>query len=279
MKNKLSIITAALCVSVILFSCKKSDDTNIPLDSTEAMLASKDFAVSENLTEDDNQLYLETTNREDISGLRPEGNGPGNLGCATVTVTPALGFPKTVVIDFGTGCTSPNGILRSGIIQIVVSDSLRLQGSTSVMTFNNYYVNSLKREGTITWTNQNTPTGRGWQRKVENGKITDSTGHYWTFESLRNIVQVAGFSTPRVILDDAFSITGSGSVTNDMQITRTNTITQALHKAVACDNIDAGETKVVGPHHTSILNYGNGDCDRIATISIDGNAPVTILLR
>ncbi|MEO5967499.1 MAG: hypothetical protein ABIP68_05050 [Ferruginibacter sp.] len=279
MKNKLSIITAALCVSVILFSCKKSDVKDLLPDTTEAMLASRDFAVSENLTADDNQIYLETLNREDISGLRPEGNGPGNLSCATVTVTPESGFPKTIVIDYGTGCTSPNGITRSGIIKIVISDSLRFAGSTSVMTFNNYYINNLKREGTITWTNQNTPTGRGWQRKVENGKITDSLGHYWTFESIRNVSQVAGFSTPRVIFDDAYSITGAGTVTNDRQITRTNTITQALHKAVACDNIDKGEITIVGPLHTSVLNFGNGECDRIATISIDGAAPVTILLR
>ncbi len=279
MKNKFPLITAAICASVILFSCKKSDDTNLLPDTTEAMLASKDFAFSENLTEDDNQIYLETANREDISGLRPEGNIPGNLGCATVTITPTSGFPKTIVIDYGTGCTSQNGITRKGIIQIVISDSLRLPNSTSVMTFNNYYVNNLKKEGIITWTNQNTPTARGWQRKVENGKITDSSGHYWTFESLRNVTQVAGFSTPRVIFDDAFSITGGGSVTNDRQITRTNTITQALHKAVACDNIDQGEIKIVGPLHTSVLDFGDGECDRIATISIDGNTPVTILLR
>ena len=278
MKNNLSIITVALCASVLFFSCKKID-TISQLGSTEVMVASKDFAVSENLTEDDNQIYLETTNREDISGLRPEGNRPGNLECAIVTVSPASGFPKRVTIDFGAGCTSINGVIRKGKINIVVSDSLRFQGSTSVMTFDNYYVNNLKREGTITWTNQNTSSGRGWQRKVENGKITDSTGHYWKFESIRNISQVAGFATPRIIFDDAFSITGSGSVTNDMQMTRTNTITQPLHKAVACDNIDAGEIKFVGLLHSSILNFGNGECDRIATISIDGAAPVTILLR
>ena len=279
MKNKLSLLIAGLCFSVILFSCKKSDDNNLTPDNNETMLAARDFAVSENLTEDDNQIYLETTDREDISGYRPEGNGPGNLGCATVTVTPASGFPKTIIIDFGTGCTSPNGVTRKGIIQIVVSDSLRFVGSTSVMTFNNYYVNNLKREGTITWTNQNTASGRGWQRKVENGKLTDSTGHYWTFESVKNIAQVAGFSTPHVILDDAFSITGSGSVTNDSSVTRTNTITHALHKAVACDNIDEGEIRIVGPQHTTVLNFGHGECDRIATISIDGQSPINILLR
>lgn len=279
MKNKLTILAVVLSSSTLFLSCKKSDTVVNPTDTTEIIDASREFAVSENLTEDDNQIYLETINREDISGMRPEANGPGNLSCATVTVTPASGFPKTVVINFGNGCTSPNGVTRSGIIRIVISDSLRLAGSTSTLTFDNYYVNSLKREGTITWTNQNTDSGRGWQRKVENGKITDTTGHYWTFESLKNISQVAGFSTPRVILDDAYSITGSASVTNDRQITRTSTITQALHKAVACENVDAGEIKIQHPLHYSVINFGNGECDRIATISIDGGEPHTILLR
>ena len=66
------------------------------------------------------------------------------LPCATLTVTPLIGFPKTITIDFGTSCTSPNGITRKGIIRVVISDSVRKTGSTAVMTFDNYFVNNFK---------------------------------------------------------------------------------------------------------------------------------------
>lgn len=277
MKNKIWITVVFAGSLFIMNSCKKTDSTPVNLD--DETLVSRDYAFSENLTEDDNQLFTETINREDISGMRPEGPSPNNLRCANISVTPVAGFPKTVIIDFGTGCTSPTGVTRSGKIQIVISDSLRLNGTTSVMTFENYYVNRFKREGTITWTNQNTDTARGWERKVENGKITDSTGHFWTYNSIKNVVQVAGNSTRANIFDDAFSITGTASVNNDRNITRTATIISPLHKAVACDNVDEGQIKIQGPLHYSILDFGNGSCDRLGTLSIDGGTPFSVFLR
>jgi hypothetical protein len=36
---------------------------------------------------------------------------------------------------------------------------------------------------------------------------------------------------------------------------------------------------VEGPNHFAIIDFGNGSCDKIATISIDGNEPRTIALR
>ena len=46
-----------------------------------------------------------------------------------------------------------------------------------------------------------------------------------------------------------------------------------------CDNIDRGKIKIQGPNHFAVLDFGDGTCDRIATITIDGNTPRTILLR
>ena len=103
----------------------------------------------------------------------------GILGCATVTVTPQLGFPKTIVIDFGTGCSSNNGTTRKGKINVVLSDSLRKSGSTAVMTFVGYYVNRFQKEGTITWTNISTPTSKDGNVK-------------WTMEKLPTLPENIG---------------------------------------------------------------------------------------
>ena len=56
-------------------------------------------------------------------------------------------------------------------------------------------------------------------------------------------------------------------------------ITSALEKKVLCDNIDKGTIKITGPNHYAIIDYGDGSCDREATISIDGSNPITFLLR
>src|SRR5678816_4326709 len=54
------------------------------------------------------------------------------LSCATVNITPQNSFPKTIVIDFGNGCTSIDGVNRAGKINIVLSDSVHRPGATAV---------------------------------------------------------------------------------------------------------------------------------------------------
>ena len=257
-------------------SCKKNNTIASEIETTFDLSGKQ--AISESLTDDANNLLNETTESLGLSGNKSPLINNGTLSCATVTVSPGA-FPKTITLDFGNGCTNPNSnIERSGIIHIVLSDSFRLTGSTAVMTFDNYYVNGYKKEGTITWTNTSTSTVRSWSRQVVNGKITAPDGRFWFHIGLKQITQVAGMNTPRILLDDAFSITGTSQITNSSGDSRTSTIETPLHKRVACDHVDEGSIRFQGPNHFAILDFGNGTCDAIATISINNYQPRTITL-
>ncbi|MBL7729289.1 MAG: hypothetical protein JNM68_16455 [Dinghuibacter sp.] len=277
--NITKVLTAAGLVLAIGFvSCKKGE-TIEEFETTFELSGNQ--AVSENLVEDAHDLLDEATANANLMGARPGEalQSMNNLSCATVTITPASGFPKNIVIDFGAGCVSQNGVVRKGKINVVLSDSVRRPGSTAVMTFDNYFVNGFKKEGTITWTNTSSGATKSWSRKVENGKITAPDGRYWLHSGLKNVVQTAGASTPLNLLDDVFSITGNHTVTNAAGNSRTATITEALQKKTVCENIDKGKVKIEGASHYAIIDFGDGTCDRVATISIDGRAPRTILLR
>ena len=147
------------------------------------------------------------------------------------------------------------------------------------MTFVDYYVSGFKKEGTITWTNTSQGSIKSWQRTCENGKITAPGGRYWLHVGTQDVIQTQGSSTPFNLLDDVFSVTGSHTVTNMAGNSRVSTITEALEKKVSCEDIDMGKIKIEGPNHFATLDFGDGSCDKIATISIDGNAARTILLR
>lgn len=275
--KKLLLAFAAGALILSFNSCKKSDATADEFETTFEL--SGDQAISDNLTQDANDVLNEAASDKNLLG----GHGPtgtsGTLSCATVTVTPLIGFPKNIVIDFGTGCTSANGVTRAGKINIVLSDSVRASGSTAVMTFTNYYVGGYKKEGTVTWTNTSTPGTLSWQRKVENGKITAPNGNFWLHSGTRNVIQTAGVNTPNNLLDDVFSVTGNHSVTNSAGLTRTITTITPLQKKVICNNIDMGSLKVQGPNHYAVIDFGDGTCDNIATLSIDGRPSRTITLR
>ncbi len=268
---------AMLSLAIGFNSCKKNNET-ISEEFENTFQISADQAVTNNLTQDAEDVFLEIAQDNNIAGnFAPE---PVNniIPCATVTITPLSGFPKTIVIDFGASCTH-NGITRSGKINIVLTDSVRRPGSQATMTFTNYFVNLYKIEGTYTWTNTSTANTRSWTRVTTGGKITAPDARFWMHEGSRSVTQTAGVGTPTPI-DDVFSVfPGTHTVTNSSNISRTSTILEALQKKVACSNIDKGKVKVQGPNHYATIDFGDGTCDNLALLSIDGRTPRTIVLR
>src|SRR5688500_8592795 len=227
MKIKNLILCTLVSLIAIGFSSCKKDTINSTNDEIATTIElSGNAAVTENITEDANDILMETAVDNNFSGNSVVNlTQPLNiLGCATVTVTPLEGFPKTVAIDFGSGCTSLNGVVRKGKITVTVSDSLRKSGSIAVMNFENYYVDGFKKEGTITWTNTYYSGVRSWQRKSENGKITARSGRYWRHSGIKDIAQVEGADTRHNLLDDVYTIPGTHTVTNAAGDTRNSII-------------------------------------------------------
>ena len=278
MKAKKFLTLFTVSSVLLLTSCQKNEDeVDSEIETTFKM--SEDQAISESLNDDANVVFFETSINAGLYRTSQPVQTTNSLSCATVTVTPQNSFPKTIVIDFGAGCTSIDGVSRKGKINIVLSDYVHNNGSNAVMTFDNYFVQGFKVEGTITWTNTSTPNGISWTRQITNGKVTTPlNGYYWLHEGIKYVTQTAGSSTPLNLLDDVYSVTGNHTVTNPAGKSRTATILEALEKKTICHNVSKGKIKIQGINHFAILDYGDGTCDNVATISIDGNPPRTIIL-
>ena len=278
---KLKKIFALLSLPALFFfaACKKEETEPDPEFETTFKLA-EDQAISESISDDANVVFFEASVNAGLYRTNGQVETTNTLSCATVTVTPQNTFPKTIVIDFGAGgCVSADGVARKGKINITLSDYLHNPGTVAVLTFDNYYAAGFKVEGTITWTNTSTANGISWTRQITNGRVIEPIGgYYWTHEGTKNVTQTAGANTPLNLLDDVYSITGNHTVTNPAGKTRTVTILEALEKKTTCHNVTKGKMKIQGPNHFAMLDYGDGTCDNIATITIDGNPPRTILL-
>lgn len=277
---KLKKIFALLSLPSLFFftACQKEEDEPDPEFETTFILT-ENQAVSESISDDATVVFFEASINSGFYRVNGTAQTTGTLSCATVTVNPQNSFPTTIVIDFGSGCTSQDGISRKGKINITLSDYVHNPGAVAVMTFENYYTAGYKVEGTITWTNTSTPNGISWTRQIANGKVTQPlSGYYWTHEGTKNVTQTAGANTPLNLLDDVYSVTGDHTVTNPAGKTRTVTIVEALEKKTTCYNISKGKMKIQAQTHFAILDYGDGTCDNVATITIDGVAPITILL-
>ncbi|MGZ5221228.1 MAG: hypothetical protein ACXWC7_14160 [Chitinophagaceae bacterium] len=204
--------------------------------------------------------------------------------CVTVTITPLQQgvFPKTVTIDFGSGCFS-HGHLRSGKIQIVYTGRLLVPGNSATTTFINYKIDSIAVQGThkITNTTGNTSGANQKQFKIEviDGKLIWPNGNFAEWDATRAITQIEGNGSA-IPADDIFSIRGNanGKVRRgNLIVLWDSEITEALMKKFICRWISKGRIKTVRrglPQNTpwvAILDYGNGACDNQATLTINGN--------
>src|SRR5262245_6858514 len=126
MKLKKFLALLALPSTFFLASCTKEADDDYDPEIEATFKLSEDQAISESINDDANVVFFETAANAGLIGARMNGTlqTTGILSCATISITPQNSFPKTIVIDFGNGCTSLDGIARKGKINIVLSDSV-----------------------------------------------------------------------------------------------------------------------------------------------------------
>jgi hypothetical protein len=273
MKTKvLMMITAIMLLS---FSSCKKDNTTGAVDQTSANLADDD-AMADVVFEDvystaDNATIIldQITKSLDAKSLTVSTDS-----CPTITITRPTGelWPKNVTVDYGTSCTGINDNVRSGKIIIEVTGPRLQMGSKRTVTFDNYYFNGMKVEGTKVLENMGYNNNQNLviSVKLTNGKITLPDGK--TIE--RNVDHqrewIAGLLTKN-IWDDECLVTGTATGTNIEGVEYTNTITTALHWTRACRFLVSGVINIQRTGKDPVtLDYGDGNCDAKAVVTKDG---------
>ncbi len=276
MKTNLKSFTgyafASMIFSLFISSCSKKDNNeDTGTDQPTAISLTIASSVTETLYDDVfNQINLEGENNNMSGRLN------GTLGCAAVTLSPAdlTTFPKTMTIDYGTGCTM-GAITRKGKLIVNLSGRIRNAGSIMGVSFENYSVNDYKLEGSFTITNNTANNVLSFTTQTTNGKLTYPSGllHY-THTGSHTYTQIGGTSTPTYI-DDSWSVTGTGSTTSHTNQNLTVTIKTPLVKSVACGSVISGIEDFQYNNISGNLNFGEGNCDRLATLKI-GSYTTTI---
>jgi hypothetical protein len=204
--------------------------------------------------------------------------------CFTVTVTrPTTNpFPIRIVVDFGTtGCPGPDGHIRKGKIITEYTNRLIVPGAIATTTFDGFFVDSIKVEGThkITNTSELPTVLRRFRTEVINGKIIKPSGNFVEWNSTKVVVQVEGLLTPEMPRDDVFKIEGTaaGRVRRGNIIVLWNsTVTEPLFRRFTCRHIVKGRIRTVRGNLTTQsrwiaeLDFGNGQCDNQATLIVNG---------
>jgi len=263
-----------ILLGFMVSSCQKSN----PLDES-SVEAADDAMLAEAVFDDAfASLEIATVMAEDMKK-----SGSVIDSCPLVTVTfPEQGpWPVNVVIDYGTGCEGQYDVVRSGKIILTLSAPRQETGSVRTLTFENYYVNGAKIEGTtvVTNTGLNNNSNVVFSVVLTGGKITFSDSKFIEREFERTREYTAGYLTWWTPWDDKCLITGVAAGTNLNGITYTALVKNSLEWQAACRFLVSGtiefEVEGIEPFE---LDYGSGECDAIATLS-RGDETKEITLR
>ena len=267
MQKKTSLLPLAAAVALLFSACTKNDkepDANqLAALELSAANATSEYAFNDAL---DQMMSANADN-----DLARGGDAPVYSRCASVTVSPENPdqFPKTVTLDFGNGCTSPGAVTRQGKIIYLISDRFYNQGASISASFENYKVNGIAVAGSYSITNNGSGGGNGLaiSTAISGGSITYPDGSQFNYTGNKTITQTAGMGNLDWS-DDEFSISGSSSASNSNGESLTATITENLVKKNSCRNIVQGKSSFTYNGISGQLDYGNGNCDNKAMLTI-----------
>ncbi len=182
-------------------------------------------------------------------------------------------WPRNWTFDYGTdNCESLLGNQKRGMIHVSLSDWWKNEGSFREITFEDFYMNDNKMEGvkTILNTGINDNGNLSFTKKITDAKLTypDESTITWACEKYSEQVEGAGTI---LFADDVWSVTGTGSGINLDNKSYTMAITTALIYKSGCFYPVSGVVEIATEgEDTQVIDYGDGECDNIATVTVGG---------
>ncbi|MBK9329330.1 MAG: hypothetical protein IPM95_08465 [Sphingobacteriales bacterium] len=273
--NKL-FIAGALFVSFT--ACTKNDPTELE------SIAAQNLNLAE-IEDDNTQLMADQAEAEGtVSALRlsSASNTADILGDCAVVTRDTISDPRKITIDFGTGCTGRNGVVRKGKIIVTHTGRYRAPGTVIHIVSENYYVNNNKVDLDRTVTNQGENTDGHLEFTIHAERtVTFSDGSTSSSIADKTREWTDGAATPE-FLDDVYEVTGTGTHRSRRGILYDVTTITPLIRKVSCHQFVSGEVKIVRNGNRTrfgSINFGTGDCDDVATVTLDNGRTFEINLR
>lgn len=274
---------------LVTFACNKNETA--PIDPVQLELSSKVSQDDGQVTTTYSTIFDDVMGTSDEVGVAGSGifgkeNGIDTLPprCFQVLVThpqAPLPFPVVVTITFPpSGCMGRDGRVRRGQIRTEYSNRLIIPNAQATTTFIGFSIDSVLVGGTHVIKNLSTPTEIKWQTNTRNGRLGFPNGNVIEWNDEKVLTQIEGGMTA-LPFDDIFKITAVStgtSIRSGVSTTWRSETTEPLIKKFSCPWIVKGILRTVRttlPTNTpwvSTLNFGNGGCDDIAVLTVNGQS-------
>ncbi|WP_067145767.1 hypothetical protein [Pseudotamlana agarivorans] len=245
-------------LALLFIACDDAKDAvNEAVKPTETIEAIQEYALV-------NQIFQDIGNNNGDAILQAEGSSSAKLegtkNSPEITVTPMdlTTFPKTITVDFQDGTLGRDGITRKGIVTIVSTGWYGEEGTTHTATFDGFYHNAYKVEGTQVVENlgEDEDGNLKYSVTIENGKITDNNGAAILYSEDSYRTWISGADTPLNIWDDEYLLGGTQSGESSNGIAYELAVEESLHFVLLPRAVKAGVLRLdVGVFDNVILDY------------------------
>lgn len=277
MKTKFLLI--GTCIALSLFtSCNSDESTN---DGTSKVITNDEIVANAKIDASiDDVTNIAEDQFNSQQNINSKYGGPIKHflpSCAVITtVLTNNTFTKT--IDFGAeGCTLDNGNTVKRKMVVSFSNDFSASTQTISYTFEGFYHNGKELQGSksIVRTVKSTDLlaeAHPVSTAAIDLKITFDDGSVYNRKGSLVKEQIAGYDTWFNWEDNVFVVTGNGSTTLPNGDTYSAEITTPLEFKASCKKSFAvkGVVEITKNGALATIDYGNGECDTLASVTKDG---------
>ena len=263
-------IIALVLFGLVLTSCNESDTIQEELITEEIDLkAAETEAEIDKVSDESSAIIEEAYLLEEFPITKSNVTDRYLPDCVTITVVIVQNM-KTVTLDFGEGCELRNGNFVSGKIIMTYERDPEAASKMITYSFEDFYFNRKNVEGggSILRERSN-ENGNPQSTKTFDVTVTWPDGLFASKVGVKVREMIEGQSTP-AWGDNVFLITGNWTFTRRNGIVLSANIIKELRRELACKFLVSGTIELSKNLNTAILDYGDGACDDLATVSING---------
>lgn len=187
-----------------------------------------------------------------------------------LTDSGADAFPRTLGLNFGEGVEDRKKCMKKGEIIVEMTDDMATVGAKRITTFKDFHIKGRKVTGTKTMTTVAISSEGQPEFLVEaNLTMIDKKGNTTTRILTGTNTWLAGFGDDDRF-NDVFSLKGTATMQRE-EDRMTRTIVSALIVDRSCDFIKEGVVELDKNGTISTIDFGDGTCDAIATVTQEGD--------
>jgi hypothetical protein len=264
-----SILMFAL-VGLLLTSCQDEEATANVVASQEIDLKSTETeAELDNVSDESSAIIEEAYLTEEFPETKSTVLDRYLPDCVVITKVITQNN-KEVTIDFGDGCELRNGNVVKGKIILVYEKDTEAATKTISFAFDSFVFNDKNVEGSGSILRERS-NENGNPQSTRTGDVTVT----WLDGSVANKngtkirEWIEGYGTG-VWGDNVFLITGNWMFTKKNGTVLAAKVVEPLRRELACKFLVSGIVEVTKNENNALLNYGEGDCDSMAIVSING---------